>query len=225
MANWFQYFFLDSLSFQMEQSIFFYDILMVIICSITGFVFSLYIFITLSEMKSNSILEDSLLESLWTCFPMILMIAIVIPSLRILYTMEENFGNEILFKTTGHQWYWSYEYPQFQISFDSFMLNPLNIQEFEYRLLDVNNRAVLPALLPINISSSSDDVLHSWTIPAWSLKIDSIPGKINQTKLILSKPGIVYGQCSEICGANHSFMPIVIEILSLNLFNTWLNNF
>nr|YP_009136549.1 cytochrome c oxidase subunit 2 [Gnathostomula armata]AKD00024.1 cytochrome c oxidase subunit 2 [Gnathostomula armata] len=225
MSNWYQYYFLDSMSYQMEQSVFFYDSVMILIFSIAGFVFMIYFMISLTSFSSSMLIEDSMLESLWTCFPMILMVVLVTPSLRLLYLLEESLVSEILFKTVGHQWYWSYEYPQFFVNFDSYMLNSLDINEFSYRLLDVDNRVVLPSLTPLSVTSTSEDVLHCWTMPSWALKLDSIPGKMNQVKLVLSKNGISYGQCSEICGANHSFMPIVVEVISFSMFMSWVSNF
>ena len=224
-ANYFQFYFINRTSFQIEQSVFFFDSVIVMIISIRGFVFSLYYLISFSLLNSNFVIENSTLESLWTCFPVVLMVILVMPSLRLLYMLEESFSNEILLKTIGHQWYWTYEYPQFDIAFDSYIVNPNLNENYEFRVLDVDNRVVLPTRTPLCISSTSEDVLHSWTVPSWALKIDRIPGKINQTKLVINKSRIRYGQCSEICGANHSFIPISVETVSLPVFINWLRNF
>lgn len=161
---------------------------------------------------------------IWTIFPIFILIFIALPSLRILYIRDEIYNSNITVKTIGHQWYWRYEYSDFSISeFDSFIIpfNQLNINEF--RLLDVDNRCIIPFNYPIRILSTSIDVIHSWTVPSLGIKIDSIPGRLNQSLLIIYRPGIYFGQCSEICGINHRFIPIVIESTNINFFKNWLS--
>lgn len=167
-----------------------------------------------------------MIEIIWTIIPAIVLIFIALPSLRLLYLLDEIRIPSITLKTIGHQWYWSYEYSDFiNIEFDSYIIpvNDININNF--RLLDVDNRIVLPINLKIRILISAADVIHSWTVPSLGVKVDGTPGRLNQTNFLINRPGLFFGQCSEICGANHSFIPIVIESVSLKFFINWVKNF
>jgi cytochrome c oxidase subunit 2 len=161
------------------------------------------------------------LEVLWTFLPGAVLILIAFPSLRLLYITEESKEQNISIKTIGHQWYWSYEYSDFNnIEFDSFML-PLE-KTSQFRLLDVDNHTNIPEKTPIQLFISSADVLHSWTIPRLGIKADSTPGRLNNINIFSIKSGLFYGQCSEICGTNHRFIPIVLEVQPLNYFKSWI---
>jgi len=128
-------------------------------------------------------------------------------------------------KTIGHQWYWSYEYSDFnQIEFDSYIIQSNELNNYNFRLLDVDNRVILPINLKIRILITAADVIHSWSVPSLGVKVDGTPGRLNQTNFIINRPGLYYGQCSEICGANHSFIPIVIERVNLKSFINWIKN-
>lgn len=132
----------------------------------------------------------------------------------------------ITLKTIGHQWYWTYEYSDFKnLEFDSYIIPSRDINNFNFRLLEVDNRTVLPYLSHVRLITSSADVIHSWTIPSSGVKIDASPGRLNQIRFTLNRTGIFYGQCSEICGANHRFMPISIERISPKNFIKWIENF
>jgi len=183
-----------------------------------------YIIISLTFNKINNkfIIENQALETIWTVIPAFVLIFIALPSLRILYLLDEISSPIITIKTIGHQWYWSYEYSDFnKIEFDSFILpsNELNLES--YRLLDVNNRLIVPFKTPIRLLVTSQDVIHSWAIPRAGVKVDANPGRLNQTTLTFNKPGLFYGQCSEICGAVHSFIPIVVESVNKKNFIDW----
>ncbi len=161
---------------------------------------------------------------MWTFLPGLVLILIAFPSLRLLYITEENKEHSINLKTIGHQWYWSYEYSDFKnLEFDRFMLPLENINQF--RLLDVDNHTVLPEKTPIQVFISSRDVLHSWTIPNIGIKSDSTPGRLNIVNLFNIKPGLFYGQCSEICGTNHRFIPIVVDVRPISSFKSWIISF
>ena len=150
---------------------------------------------------------------------------IAFPSLRLLYLLDEISEPSITLKTIGHQWYWSYEYSDFMdIEFDSYIIpsNELNLDSF--RLLDVDNRIIIPINSQIRILITAADVIHSWTVPALGVKVDGTPGRLNQTNFIINRPGLFYGQCSEICGANHRFIPIVIESVPVKIFLNWIKN-
>lgn len=161
---------------------------------------------------------------IWTIIPGIILIFIALPSLRILYLLDETITPSLTIKTIGHQWYWSYEYSDFiNVEFDSYII-PVNENSInEFRLLEVNNRLVLPANTQTRILVTAADVLHSWAMPSLGVKVDANPGRINQTSFLIKYPGLFYGQCSEICGSVHSFIPIVLESTTKNNFVNWLS--
>nr|QKN98975.1 cytochrome c oxidase subunit II [Mileewa ponta] len=220
---WLNQLFQDSVSPIMENLIIFHDHTMMIISIITMIVSYMMMNILFNKFINRFIMENQMIELLWTIIPSFLLIFIALPSLKILYMMEEMDNPTITIKSIGHQWYWSYEYSDFKkIEFDSYM-KPLNENlKSSLRLLDVDNRMALPFNFMTRIIVSSTDVIHSWTIPSLGIKMDALPGRMNQSKILLTRPGIFYGQCSEICGSNHSFMPITLESLNLNCFINWL---
>lgn len=209
-----------------ENLIFFHDHAILIIIIIT--IIILYIIITLILNKFNNkfILHNQIIEIIWTIIPIIILIFIAIPSLKILYLIDEINNPSLTIKTIGHQWYWSYEYSDFKnIEFNSFInLYPSNIINNKFRLLDVDNRIIIPTNNQIRILISSIDVIHSWTVPSLGIKVDSIPGRINQALIFSNRPRLIFGQCSEICGINHRFIPIVIERTSKPNFINWLKS-
>lgn len=166
------------------------------------------------------------LEWVWTFIPTIILVILVIPSLYLLYSYDKPYVTApyLTFKAVGHQWYWSYEYCDFNpnhegnLNFDSYMLHEDDLTLGQLRLLEVDRRVILPAGVCIRMLTTSADVLHSWAIPAFGVKMDSVPGRLNQFWLVLNKPGIFYGQCSEICGVNHGFMPIAVEVVYLDQY-------
>nr|QYF07862.1 cytochrome c oxidase subunit II [Stigmatomma silvestrii] len=215
--------FQDSNSPIFDMMIFFHDFTMMNLIFITMIIMYIMSSLIFNKYINRFLLQGHFIELLWTISPMFILIFIALPSLNILYMTDEMFNNNITIKTIGHQWYWSYEYTDFSIKeFDSFMIpsNSLNINEF--RLLDVDNRCVMPFNYPIRILTTSMDVIHSWTIPSLGIKMDSTPGRLNQSMMFMYRPGIYFGQCSEICGINHSFMPIVIESTNINFFKLWI---
>lgn len=138
--------------------------------------------------------------------------------------MDDPFSPKITIKTIGHQWYWSYEYSDFpNIEFDSYIKPQNEIAINEARLLEADNRIIVPVNNQVRIIVSATDVIHSWTVPALGVKIDAVPGRLNQISFITNRPGIFYGQCSEICGANHRFIPIKLEVVSIKDFIKWIN--
>nr|UVU30556.1 cytochrome c oxidase subunit 2 [Euceros serricornis] len=208
----------------MEYLIFFHDYAMMILLMIILIIMYMLMFIMKNNLNNKYILQNQLIEIIWTLTPMIILIMLALPSLTILYLMDELQYSLMSIKVMGHQWYWSYEYSDFMnIDFNSFMLSDQNIMNF--RLLDVDNRLILPFNLNIRMLFSSTDVIHSWTIPSMGVKVDCIPGRINQALMSMFRPGLFFGQCSEICGMNHSFMPIVVESTSNFFFINWLKSF
>nr|AFG29113.1 cytochrome c oxidase subunit II [Renocera johnsoni] len=224
MSTWSNLGMQDSASPLMEQLNFFHDHTLLILFMITLLVSYIMGSLLFNSFVNRFLLHGQLIEIIWTILPAIILMFIALPSLRLLYLLDEVNSPSLTLKTIGHQWYWSYEYSDFMgIEFDSYMIptNDLSINGF--RLLDVDNRVVLPMESQIRILVTAADVIHSWTIPSLGVKVDGTPGRLNQTNFFMSRPGLFYGQCSEICGANHSFMPIVVESVTPNTFIQWIN--
>nr|AIZ02931.1 cytochrome c oxidase subunit II [Tirumala limniace]APL97263.1 cytochrome c oxidase subunit II [Tirumala limniace] len=219
MATWSNFNFQNSASPLMEQIIFFHDHTLIILIMITILISYLMINLFFNKYTNRFLIEGQMIELIWTIMPAFTLIFIALPSLRLLYLMDEINNPLITLKSIGHQWYWTYEYSDFNnIEFDSYMIQSTNSNNF--RLLDVDNRIILPMNNQIRILVTATDVIHSWTIPSLGVKVDANPGRLNQMSFFINRPGIFFGQCSEICGANHSFMPIVIESISIkNLLN------
>ncbi|YP_004123176.1 cytochrome c oxidase subunit II (mitochondrion) [Panulirus ornatus] len=222
MATWSHLGFQDSASPLMEQLIFFHDhtmIILIVITSLVGYMMASLLFNTLTN---RFLLENQTIEMIWTILPAIILVIIALPSLRLLYLLDEVNSPSLTIKTVGHQWYWSYEYSDFaEVEFDSYMTPSNDLEKFGYRLLDVDNRMVIPMDTQIRVLVTAADVIHSWTVPSLGVKTDAVPGRLNQVSFVASRPGLFFGQCSEICGANHSFMPIVVESVSTNSFLSW----
>jgi cytochrome c oxidase subunit 2 len=173
--------------------------------------------------------HGTVIELIWTVTPAFVLVAIAFPSFRLLYLMDEVIDPAITVKAVGSQWFWSYEYSDYisdsgePIAFDSFMVPEADLEEGQFRLLEVDNRVVLPVDTHVRFILTGSDVIHSFAVPALGLKLDALPGRLNQTSTFINREGLFYGQCSEICGVNHGFMPIVIEAVSLEKYMAWLN--
>jgi len=172
----------------------------------------------------------TVLEIAWTVTPSILLIFIAVPSFALLYAMDEVFDPAMTLKCIGHQWYWSYEYSdsnsesQDTLNFDSYLLPEDELESGQLRLLEVDNRVVVPVKTHIRVITTAVDVIHCWALPAAGIKMDAVPGRLNQTAMFFKREGVYYGQCSEICGVNHGFMPIVVEAVSLNDYVQWITD-
>nr|YP_010414443.1 cytochrome c oxidase subunit II [Kusala populi]URW11952.1 cytochrome c oxidase subunit II [Kusala populi] len=226
MASWSDFNTQNSNSPVMEQLIMFHDHTMMIITIITVVVMYMMLTLMLSNYGNRMLLEGQAIELIWTILPAVMLIFIALPSLKILYMIEETNKPMITIKAIGHQWFWSYEYSDFKkIEFDSYMKPTSDLENNEFRLLETDNRIVLPYNTQTRILVTSSDVIHSWTIPALGIKVDASPGRINQGNILMNRPGLFFGQCSEICGANHSFMPIVMESINMSSFLNWLKNY
>nr|YP_010024750.1 cytochrome c oxidase subunit II [Abraximorpha davidii]YP_010852914.1 cytochrome c oxidase subunit II [Abraximorpha esta]QOQ35042.1 cytochrome c oxidase subunit II [Abraximorpha davidii]UJV31499.1 cytochrome c oxidase subunit II [Abraximorpha davidii]WGM81054.1 cytochrome c oxidase subunit II [Abraximorpha esta] len=224
MATWSNLNLQNASSPLMEQIIFFHDHTLIILIMITILVSYLMMSLFFNKFINRFLLEEQMIELIWTILPAITLIFIALPSLRLLYLLDELNNPLMTLKSIGHQWYWSYEYSDFNnIEFDSYMIQ-MN-QKNNFRLLDVDNRVILPMNNQIRILITATDVIHSWTVPSLGIKVDANPGRLNQTNFFINQPGIFFGQCSEICGANHSFMPIVIESIHMKNFINWINNY
>nr|AEF13165.1 cytochrome oxidase subunit II [Hormaphis similibetulae]AGP50175.1 cytochrome c oxidase subunit II [Hormaphis similibetulae] len=222
--NWMKLNFQNSNSPLMEQLIFFHDHTIFIILMIMIIITYMMMFIIKTKFINIKIMENQMIEIIWTTIPPIILIFIAMPSLHLLYLMDEIKSPIMTIKIFGHQWFWSYEYSDFfNIEFESYMINNLNKENF--RLIEVDNKTIIPFKFNIRLLISSNDVIHSWTIPSLAIKMDAIPGRMNQINLFMNRPGMYFGQCSEICGINHSFMPIQIESININKFILWIKNF
>nr|QOL00935.1 cytochrome c oxidase subunit II [Chorthippus nemus] len=224
MATWSNLSLQDGASPLMEQLSFFHDHTMVMLLLITVIVGYLLSYTLMTKLTNRNMLHGHLIEMIWTALPAITLVFIALPSLRLLYLLDDSADAMITIKTIGRQWYWSYEYSDFvDVEFDTYMTPEKDLEINSFRLLDVDNRTILPMNTEVRILTSASDVLHSWAVPALGIKIDATPGRLNQSTFTINRPGLFFGQCSEICGANHSFMPIVIESTSVNLFIKWLS--
>nr|QOJ44978.1 cytochrome c oxidase subunit II [Allobates flaviventris] len=222
MAHPLQLGFQDAASPIMEELLHFHDHALMAVFLISALV--LYIISTLmtTNLSNTNTIDAQEIEMVWTIMPAVILIVIALPSLRILYLMDEVSSPDITVKTIGHQWYWSYEYSDFtNLNFDSYMTPSKDLSPGQFRLLEVDNRMTTPIGVTTRSLITAEDVLHSWAVPALGVKIDAIPGRLNQTSFMIARPGVYYGQCSEICGANHSFMPIVIESIPMKEFLNW----
>nr|YP_009092494.1 cytochrome c oxidase subunit 2 [Cyanoptyche gloeocystis]AIM52080.1 cytochrome c oxidase subunit 2 [Cyanoptyche gloeocystis] len=175
----------------------------------------------------SSVTHGTFIEIVWTLAPTIILLLVAIPSFALLYSIDEIIDPSLTLKVIGHQWYWSYEYSDDflltdkNVSFDSYMILEEDLELGQLRLLEVDNKIVLPINTQIRIIVTSADVIHSWAVPSLGIKCDAIPGRLNQVGLYIKRPGTFYGQCSEICGVNHAFMPIAVEGVNIETFFKW----
>nr|QQV69669.1 cytochrome c oxidase subunit 2 [Anodonta anatina] len=224
MSFWGQLGFQDSYSSLSSELTFFHDHAMFVLVLVSSFVGYMMVCLLKSSLSSRFIMEAQALEAAWTMVPGLLLLILAIPSVRLLYLLDEVGGPMVSMKAIGHQWYWEYEYGDGSdiVMFDSYMVSGLEVVNGGYRLLEVDNRCVLPYGVDSRILVSSADVIHAWALPSLGVKADAIPGRINQVGVHLTSSGVMFGQCSEICGVNHSFMPISVESVSPEVFYHWL---
>lgn len=216
----------------MQQLIDLHDIVFWIITFITIFVFGLmaYVCWRFSAKKNKTpsqTTHHSLLEVAWTVIPALILVVLAIPSFRLLYNQNDFTNIDMTIKATGYTWLWGYEYPDHDnITFDAIMLQDDELKEGQPRLLTTDNLLVLPTKKNIKIQITSDPagVIHSWAVPSLGVKTDAIPGRLNETYFRIDEPGMYYGQCSELCGPGHGFMPISIKAVSEEEFATWVES-
>ena len=219
--------FQTALSPSMERIVDFNLMVTIIIVIITAFVFGLMAWIVIRYNKKRNPVpskttHNTLLEVVWTVVPVIILLIIAVPSFRLLYYTDRVEEADMTLKAIGHQWYWSYEYPDHgDFTFDALMLEDDELEEGQPRLLATDEAVVLPVGAKIRLLTTADDVIHSWAIPAFGVKMDSVPGRVNETWFQINREGTYYGQCSELCGTLHGFMPIMIEAVSQEEFDAW----
>ena len=219
----------------MDDIIDFHNLLLVIEVIIVLFVLGLMVYICVKfNAKANPVpsktTHNAFLEVVWTVIPIIILIVITVPSVKLLAFMDKAPKEkvEMTLKVIGHQWYWSYEYPDAgNLAFDSNIIpdEEIDASKGQIRLLEVDNRIAIPVDTTIRVLMTSDDVLHNWAVPAFGIKMDTVPGRINESwiRVPAARAGVYRGQCSELCGVNHGYMPIVIEAKSKQDFAKWLD--
>ncbi len=211
----------------MTNMISFHNLLLWIIGLTTLFVGVLLLIVIFKyNAKSNPVpakfTHNTMIEIIWTIIPIIILLVIAIPSFRLLYEQRVIPDSDMTIKVTGNQWYWSYEYPGYgDIAFDSIMIPDDELKEGQPRLLAVDNEMIVPVDTTVRLILTASDVIHSWTIPSFGVKIDTIPGRLNEAWFNANREGIYYGQCSELCGKDHAFMPIAVRVVSAEEFAKW----
>jgi cytochrome c oxidase subunit 2 len=211
----------------MEQIQSFQDLLFWVIVVITLFVLALlcYCAVKFNEKANptpSKTTHNTALEVIWTVVPILILVVIAVPSFRLLYFMDRTDKPEMTLKVVSHQWYWSYHYPDHgNVNFTSNMVPAEDLKPGQPRLLTVDNEVVLPVDTNVRVLATSEDVIHNWAVPAFGIKVDTVPGRTNETWVRITKEGTYYGQCSELCGINHGFMPIQVRAVSKAAFAQW----
>ena len=212
-----------------QQAAWMHDLILVpMMAVISLFVLGLLLFVMArfrraANPTSSKTSHNTVIEVIWTLVPVLILVGIAVPSISLLAAQFKPApANAITLKAIGNQWFWSYEYPDYGVSFDANMLSDEDAKaKGEPRLLAVDNRVVLPVNTPIKLVTIGNDVIHSWAVPAFWIKMDSVPGRLNETTFTVEKTGVYYGQCSELCGDRHGFMPIGVEVVSKEDFASW----
>ncbi|MEQ9350882.1 MAG: cytochrome c oxidase subunit II [Alphaproteobacteria bacterium] len=211
----------------MESVVSLHNLLLVIISVITAFVALLMLYVVIrynsrTNREPTRTSHNTVLEILWTAVPVLILLVIAIPSFRLLFQSDIIPEADMTVKATGHQWYWSYEYPDHgAFAFDAFLVEDEDLQPGQPRLLATDNHIVVPVGAVVRLQVTASDVLHAWAVPAFGVKIDAVPGRLNETWFQVTEPGLYYGQCSELCGVRHGYMPITVEAVSPAAFDAW----
>ena len=212
----------------MEDLVWFHDFMLLpIITGITVFVLFLVIYACIRYRASRNPIasttsHNTLIEVIWTLVPCLILILMAVPSFKLLYSQDKIPPADVTIKAIGYQWYWGYEYPDENIVFDSYMIEDSELQPGQPRLLSVDNEIVVPVDKVIKVLITANDVLHAWALPSFGVKRDAVPGRINETWFKADRTGTFYGQCSELCGIKHAFMPITVNVVSEDEYNQWL---
>ena len=213
----------------MQEVIDLHDLILIMMTVITLFVLFLLFYVSFRfSAKRNptpsTTTHNTILEVLWTALPVVILVVMAVPSFKLLYKQEKSDSYDMTVKVIGHQWYWEYEYPDHgDFYFESYMIQDEDLQEGDLRLLTVDNPLIIPANKNVQILITAGDVLHSWAVPSMGIKTDAVPGRLNETWVNVKEPGTYRGQCSEICGTGHGFMPVVVKVLPENEFMAWVN--
>ena len=212
----------------MDNIIWFHNFLLWVIIAITLFVLALLLYIVVKfNAKSNPVpsrtTHNTTIEVIWTVVPVLILVMIAVPSFRLLFFQLNTPPADVTVKATGKQWFWSYAYPDNKFEFDSLMVQTKDLKPGQPRLLSVDNEIVVPVNKVIRILTTGADVIHSFAVPAFGIKIDAIPGRINETWFKAEREGMYYGQCSELCGKDHAFMPIAVRVVNDAEYTAWID--
>lgn len=210
-----------------QEIIDFHNILLVIMTAVVIFVLALLIYVCIrfrrsANPKPSTTTHNTMIEVIWTAVPVLILVLIAIPSFKLLYHHNQVEDAEMTIKATGYQWYWGYEYPDNGgFSFLSYMVPEADLKEGQPRLLQTDTEVVVPVDTKVRVLVTANDVLHAWAMPAFGVKKDAVPGRINEIWFKATKTGTYYGQCSEICGTGHGFMPIMVRVVTKEEFAEW----
>ena len=226
--NW-QFGLQEAVTPTMERIDSFHDFVTIIATVIAVFVMVLLLIVIFrfnekANPKPSTTTHNILVEIAWTGIPIIILVVMAIPSFKLMYFADRVEDPDMTLKIIGHQWYWSYEYPDHgNFTFDSYMVSDEDIAKDSSlkRNMDTDNRVVLPVGKKVQLLMTADDVLHNWGVPAFGIKLDTVPGRLSETWVQINKPGVYYGFCSELCGLNHAYMPITVEAVSPEAFEKW----
>jgi cytochrome c oxidase subunit 2 len=212
----------------MDDIIWFHDLLLWIIAAIAVFVLALLVIVIVkfnarSNPTPSRTTHNTTIEVAWTVVPVLILVAIVVPSFRLLFYQLNTPEADLTVKATGKQWFWSYSYPDSKFEFDSLMVAEKDLKPGQPRLLTVDNEMVVPVNKIVRVLTTGADVIHSWAVPSFGVKIDAVPGRVNETWFKAEREGTYYGQCSELCGRDHAFMPIVVHVVSDKDYTAWLD--
>ena len=220
--------FQKSASKTMSDIVWFHDyMLLPIITAITAFVLFLLLYTCIRYRASKNKIasttsHNTLIEVIWTLVPCLILIVMAVPSFKVLYSQDTIPKADVTIKAIGYQWYWGYEYPDENIIFDSYMIDEKDLKENQPRLLSVDNEVFVPVNKVIKVMITANDVLHAWALPSFGVKRDAVHGRINETWFKADRTGVFYGQCSELCGIKHAFMPITVNVVSQDEYDKWL---
>ena len=212
----------------MDDIVWFHDyMLLPIITAITAFVLFLLLYtcVRFRESKNkvaSTTSHNTTIEVLWTLIPCLILIVMAVPSFKVLYSQDTIPKADVTIKAVGYQWYWGYEYPDENIIFDSYMVEEKDLKENQPRLLTVDNEVYVPVDKVVKVMITANDVLHAWALPSFGVKRDAVPGRINETWFKADRTGTFYGQCSELCGIKHAFMPITVNVVTEEEYKKWL---
>ncbi len=220
--------FQSSASKSMSDIVWFHDyMLLPIITAITAFVLFLLLYVCVRYRASRNKIasttsHNTIVEVIWTLVPCLILIVMAVPSFKVLYSQDTIPKADVTIKAVGYQWYWGYEYPDENIIFDSYMIEDKDLKDNEPRLLTVDNEVFVPVNKVVKVMITANDVLHAWALPAFGVKRDAVPGRINETWFKADRTGTFYGQCSELCGIKHAFMPITVNVVTEEDYKKWL---
>jgi len=211
----------------MDDIVWFHNVLLWMISAIVLFVLALLIVVVVKfNARSNPVpsrtTHNTLIEVAWTVVPVLILVAIAVPSFRLLFYQLNTPKADLTIKATGKQWFWTYSYPDQKIEFDSLLVQDKDLKPGQPRLLTVDNELVVPVNKIVRVQTTGADVIHSWSVPSFGVKIDAIPGRLNETWFKAEREGVYYGQCSQLCGRDHAFMPIAVHVVSQQDFAAWL---